>query len=156
MSGEVFSIQLCPGRRQAMQRVIQARACEDFGLAGDSHARSKSRRQVLLIEQETLLAVNLPVGAVKENITTRGIDLMKLSPGQQLQLGECVRLELTGPCEPCSRMDEVRTGLKAELEGRRGMLAKVVAGGMFSVGDAVRVVGTEVGSGTLGPAESES
>jgi len=93
---------------------------------------------------------------VKENITTRGIDLTKLSPGQQLQLGECVRLVLTGTCEPCSRMDEVKTGLKAELEGRRGMLARVVAGGMFSVGDAVRVVGTEVGAGTLGQSESES
>jgi MOSC domain-containing protein YiiM len=138
--GEVLSIQLCPGRRQSMRRVVQARAHKDFGLEGDSHARTQSKRQVLLIEHETLMELGVSVSAVKENITTRGIGLMKLSPGQRLQLGEVVRLELTVPCEPCSRMDEIRPGLREELDGRRGILAKVVTGGVFSIGDAIRVV----------------
>ena len=140
MRGRILSIQLCPGRRQAMRRVQQARAIEDFGLEGDSHGRSKSERQVLLIEHETLAELGIPVSAVKENITTAGISLMKLSRGQRLQLGEVVQVELISLCEPCSRMEEIRPGLRKELSGKRGMLAKVVAGGMFSVGDMIKVV----------------
>jgi MOSC domain-containing protein YiiM len=34
-------------------------------------------------------------------------------------------------------MDELRDGLRAQLEGRRGMLARVVEGGEIAVGDAV-------------------
>jgi MOSC domain-containing protein YiiM len=37
-------------------------------------------------------------------------------------------------------MDEIRPGLKKELEGRRGILAKVIVGGVFSIGDPIRVV----------------
>lgn len=140
LRGEVFAIHLCPGHRQAMQKVQQARAVEDFGLEGDSHARSKSKRQALLIELETLIALGIPLSAVKDNITTRGIELMKLRAGQKLRLGEMVHLEITQPCEPCSRMNEIRPGLKKELEGRRGILAKVIVGGVFSVGDPVQVV----------------
>ncbi|PYV41404.1 MAG: MOSC domain-containing protein [Acidobacteria bacterium] len=140
LGGEVFAIHLCPGHRQAMQKVAQARAVEGFGLEGDSHARSKSKRQMLLVELETLMVLDIPLSAVRDNITTRGIELMKLKGGQKLRLGETVHLEITQPCEPCSRMDEIRPGLKKALEGRRGILAKVIVGGVFCVGDPIEVV----------------
>jgi MOSC domain-containing protein YiiM len=37
-------------------------------------------------------------------------------------------------------MDELRQGLRAELEGKRGMLAKVVAGGEVAVGDEIELI----------------
>ena len=40
-------------------------------------------------------------------------------------------------------MDEIRDGLRAELEGRRGMLARVVEGGTIGVGDAIRIEQSE-------------
>ena len=40
-------------------------------------------------------------------------------------------------CDPCSRMDDLRPGLRAELDGKRGMLARVVEGGEIALGDAV-------------------
>jgi len=140
LCGKVFSIHLCPGHRQAMRQVEQATAKEDFGLEGDSHARPKSKRQTLLIELETLIELGIPLSAVKDNITTRGIELMKLRAGQKLRLGETAQFEITQPCQPCSRMDEIRPGLKTELEGRRGILARVIVGGVFSVGDPIQVV----------------
>jgi len=82
LGGEVFAIHLCPGHRQAMQKVAQARAVEGFGLEGDSHARSKSKRQMLLVELETLMVLDIPLSAVRDNITTRGIELMKLKGGR--------------------------------------------------------------------------
>jgi MOSC domain-containing protein YiiM len=37
-------------------------------------------------------------------------------------------------------MEEIRPGLQAELEGKRGMLAKVVATGRVSQGDQITLL----------------
>ena len=43
-------------------------------------------------------------------------------------------------CDPCHRMDELRDGLRSQLEDRRGMLAHVVDGGEITVGDEIQLV----------------
>jgi MOSC domain-containing protein YiiM len=43
-------------------------------------------------------------------------------------------------CDPCSRMDEIRPGLQTELDGRRGMLARVVRGGEVAAGDEIELL----------------
>jgi MOSC domain-containing protein YiiM len=43
-------------------------------------------------------------------------------------------------CEPCHRMDELRQGLRAELDNKRGMLARVVESGDVAIGDAVELL----------------
>lgn len=112
----------------------------DLGLEGCRHARARSRRQVLLIEQETLGQLGLAPGAVKENVTTRGIDLSSLTRDSRLRLGDEVELWITGPCTPCGRMDEIQDGLQEEIRGRRGVLAWVKRGGVVRVGDPIVVV----------------
>ena len=84
--------------------------------------------------------LGLARGDVRENITTVGIELVSLAEGRRLALGEEVVLRITGPCEPCSRMDEIRPGLQQELEARRGMLATVAQGGTIRVGDGIQVL----------------
>ncbi len=137
-AGTVASLQVCPAHRAPMQTLHQVRALENLGLEGDRHAMPDGKRQVLLMAEEILNRLDIPVGAVKENITTRGIDLQQLGPGTRLQIGGAV-FELTKPCTPCSRMDEIRPGLQEELAGQRGMLARVVQGGEIHVGDEIRV-----------------
>jgi MOSC domain-containing protein YiiM len=56
-----------------------------------------------------------------------------------LRIGESL-LEITAPCNPCPRMDEIRMGLQEELRGQRGWLCRVVASGMIRKGDAVVVM----------------
>ena len=138
--GTVASLQLCTGYRKPMQMVEMAEAIENLGLNGDRHALPDSSRQVLLIEKETLDLLRLTPGEVKENITTAGIQLMALSHKVRLKIGENVILEITKPCSPCSRMDEIRKGLINELAGRRGMLARVINGGVIRRGDSIEVV----------------
>jgi len=121
-----------------METVTAAKAIENLGLAGDRHAKADSKRQVLLIEAETLEKLGLRAGDVRENITTRGIALMELPIGTQLRIGEAM-LELTIECEPCSLMDELRPGLRETLKGQRGMLARVTQSGTLSVGDAILI-----------------
>ena len=84
--------------------------------------------------------LGLSAGQVRENVTTNGIDFASLAVGQRIALGGQIVLQISKPCAPCSRMDEIRPGLQQELEGRRGMLASVVEGGAVKVGDLVRVL----------------
>jgi MOSC domain-containing protein YiiM len=43
-------------------------------------------------------------------------------------------------CDPCELMEEIRPGLQAELEGKRGMLAKVLTTGRVSQGDRIELL----------------
>lgn len=138
----VVSLQLCVKHQQPMQQVSRARAIANCGLEGDRHAMPDSSRQVLLLEQETCVAYDFPIGAIRENVTTRGIDLMSLPKATRLQIGDAI-LETTLACAPCSMVDDVRMGLQGELQGKRGMLARVVQGGEIRVGDEIRVLGKE-------------
>jgi MOSC domain-containing protein YiiM len=63
---------------------------------------------------------------------------MSLPVGTRLSVGEAV-FELTGECHPCSRMDEIRPGLRETLGGQRGMLARVTQSGTINVGDVILV-----------------
>jgi MOSC domain-containing protein YiiM len=40
-------------------------------------------------------------------------------------------------------MDEIREGLRAQLDGRRGMVSRVVQGGTINVGDAITIEQSE-------------
>jgi MOSC domain-containing protein YiiM len=138
--GRVESIQVSMKTRQPMQWLDKATAVPGAGLMGCRHSRPGNQRAVLLLEAETLDELGLAAGEIKENITTRGISLRDLAPGAHLQLGETVIVEVTGPCAPCGRMDEIRPGLRAELQGRRGVNTRVPVGGVIQTGDAVSVV----------------
>jgi MOSC domain-containing protein YiiM len=117
----------------------RARALEDHGLEGCAHARPGTKRQVLFASQEHIDAVGVEPGAIRENFTVSGADVQGWASGQRLAVGGAV-FEVTMECEPCERMDELRPGLRAELEGRRGVLAKVVETGEVAVGDEVRLL----------------
>jgi len=132
-----MSLQVCPGPGLPMRPVDPAVFVADLGLKGCRHAESNSRRQVLLIEEETLVALGLEPALVKENVTTRGIDLTSLPADTRLRLGEEVELWVTGPCQPCGLMNEIRAGLEEELQGRRGVFAWVKTGGRVTVGDRI-------------------
>jgi len=137
--GKLVSLNLCSGHRKPMLAVQSAQAIKGLGLKGDIHAIADSTRQVLLIEKETLDMLGLRRSMVRENITTEGIDLMSLKPKSRVKVGEAT-LEITQECKPCKRMDEVRLGLRSQLEGKRGMLARVIDGGKLTVGDPVIVL----------------
>jgi MOSC domain-containing protein YiiM len=136
---EVTNLFLCLVHRFPMREVEEAEAIADKGFKGCIHGRSGSKRQVSLIDLETLERLGVSPGTVKENITTRGLDFQRLQAGQQLRIGGSL-LEIALPCHPCSRMDEIRHGLQEELRGRRGWLCRIVEGGIIRRGDRVEVL----------------
>ena len=142
MSGSIISMRLCVGSRDPMKEVNEANFITGQGLEGDRHLRTdgrRSNRQVLIMDSETLRHFDLLPGQVRENVTVAGLDFSSISAGDKVSLGGDVILEITGDCEPCARMDELRPGLKDEIDGKRGLLAFVEKGGVVSVGAEVGV-----------------
>ena len=138
------------GQSQALVSITEE-AYRDGGVVGGSrggesrvrgcaHARPGGKRQVLFMDIETLRDMDLSPGIIRENITTEGIDVNALRAGQRLRVGEA-ELEVSVVCEPCELMEEIRPGLMTALVGRRGMMCRVVKGGMVRQGDEV-VVGS--------------
>ena len=141
--GTIVSIYLCTGHRDPMKGVESADMKAGYGIEGDRHAVSegvRTARQVLLMDEETLGKFGLESGQVRENITTSGIDLHSIEAGQRVSLGDTAIVEITGFCTPCARMDEIRDGLRVELEEQRGMLATVIQSGSIGVGDSVKTL----------------
>jgi len=136
--GEVLHLFVAVVHRQPMREFEEVQVEADRGFVGCIHGRPGGRRQVLVMDVETLGRLDLPPGIVKENITTRGLALGELQSGQRLRVGEAL-LEVTVPCEPCHRMDEIRQGLRHELRGRRGILCRVVEAGRIRRGDTIEV-----------------
>ena len=123
------------GRSDARERVL---AVESHGLEGCAHA-NPPRREVLLVSKEHLDAVGVESGAVRENVTVEGADVQLWPVGQQVRVGGAL-FEVTMVCDPCHKMDQLRSGLRAAIDGKRGMLARVIEGGEIALGDAVELV----------------
>jgi MOSC domain-containing protein YiiM len=124
------------GRMESHER---RQAIEDLGLKGCAHARPGGRRQVLFASVEHLRAVAVEAGAIRENLTVEGDDVEQWPVGQRVAIGEA-EFEVSMVCDPCERMDQLRPGLREQLKGRRGMLARVVKSGNVAVGDEVRLI----------------
>jgi MOSC domain-containing protein YiiM len=108
---------------------------KNAGLQGCAHARD-GKRQVLLVDAETLGAFQLEPGITRENVTTEGLNVNELAIGQRLRLGE-VELEVSAVCDPCEQIEALRPRLQAEMQGRRGMLCRVLTGGTLQRGDVI-------------------
>ncbi len=127
--------------------VSEAVLLAEYGLEGDHHAKRRpgTKRQVTLIQAEHLPVIaslahvaTVTPALLRRNLVVSGINLLALK-GRRFQIGDCV-LEGTGPCDPCSRMEEnLGPGGLNAMRGHGGLTAKVHVGGPIRIGDAVRV-----------------
>lgn len=139
-----------------------------IGVEGDAHAgttvqhRSRVRRdptqpnlrQVHLIHAELFdyaaeHGYGIKPGELGENVTTTGVDLLALSRGTRLRLGDEAIIEVTGLRNPCHQIDGLRNGLMKKLVDvdstgntvrRAGVMSIVIAGGVVRPGDTVRIL----------------
>jgi MOSC domain-containing protein YiiM len=135
----VSGLFVSPGRGSGLSTALdEARALAGHGFEGCAHARPP-RREVLFVSKEHLDALGLEAGQIRENLTVDGDDVQRWPVGQRVRAGEVV-FEVTMVNEPCERMEAIRPGLRQELNGRRGMLARIVEGGTVRVGDAIELL----------------
>jgi molybdopterin adenylyltransferase len=136
---KIVGVWTSPARKSGRSDAHERRqAIPGWGLEGCAHA-NPPKREVLFVSKEHLDSVGVDPGAIRENLTVEGDDVEHWPIGQRVRAGEAV-FEITMVCDPCHRMDELRQGLRAELEGKRGMLARVVEGGEVAVGDDVELL----------------
>jgi MOSC domain-containing protein YiiM len=136
---QVFKLFRSPKKHFPMEELEEVRAVREVGFEGCAHARPGGKRQVLLMDRETLEAMNLTPGILRENITTDGLNVNGLEAGQLLRIGE-TRMEVSVVCTPCDEMEKIRQGLRKELWGRRGMMCRVLEGGTIRRGDAIEKI----------------
>jgi MOSC domain-containing protein YiiM len=137
--GTVTHLFRAPRKRAPMEELDEAVVMANFGLQGCAHARLLGKRQVLLMDEETLREFGLAPGIVRENVTTEGLDVNGLRLGQRLRVGE-VELQVSLVCDPCEQIEALRPGLEAAMKGKRGMLCKVMRGGKLRRGDVIEAV----------------
>ena len=158
LAGRVEAIYLRPARLASVVSVIEARAEPGRGLIGDRRSASlrtgtlAQKREVTLLQAEHLPALaawlglpSLEAGRLRRNLVVSGINLTAMRSlfadvALQWRIGADVVIEVTGSCDPCSRMEtELGSGGYNAMRGHGGVTARVVAGGTVRVADPVRV-----------------
>ena len=137
--GTITNLHIARVKGTPSDPVQEATAISGLGLEGDRSSYEGNTRQVLFVDKEILDGAGLVPGQVKENITVTGMNVSQVQPGQVFTIGDNVTLEAVGDCEACGKMDAIRMGLMDEIQGKRGMLAKVINGGSIKVGDSVTI-----------------
>lgn len=165
--GRVTHVARRPGHSFSKTLQDEIRLISGHGVEGDGHAgatvQHRSRvardpaqpnlRQVHLMAGEFHDEVNgqgfaVAPGDLGENITTRDIDLLSLSTGARLHLGDEAVVEVTGLRNPCWQLDAFQTGLTAASLGRdaqgglvrkAGIMGVVRTGGLVRPGDLIRI-----------------
>lgn len=140
MRASVTGLALRPAGAPRPGRVDHVRAIDGLGLEGDIHAAALSPRQLLLADASVYEDFSLPAHALGENLLL-DLDTASLQSGAVLCIGDTVRLRLMFQCEACGQLEAVQQGLARRLGPRRGILARVLRGGVIRHGDAVRELG---------------
>jgi MOSC domain-containing protein YiiM len=147
--GRVEAIIVRGASREPARRVAATAALAGIGLADDRLGQrgeaELSTRQVTLIQSEHLSVIaqlsrvaNVDPLGLRRNLVVSGINLLALK-NARLHIGDAL-LEIVGPCQPCSRMEEaIGPGGYAAMRGHGGMTARILVGGPIREGDPVRV-----------------
>ena len=134
---------------------LRSAVIDESGITVDDQADKKHHggplQHLCLFRVESILALQEeghPIfpGSTGENITTAGLSNDQMQPGQQLQLGASVVIELTKSAPPCTTIADSFVGRNSNRisekkhPGWSRMYAKVLHGGTVTVGDQITVL----------------
>ena len=149
MPGRLLGIARHARPRGPMEIVEQVEVTVAEGVHGDFRGslkpgRNKRQVTVMAVEawHEALAEIREPVSWEQRrvNLLVEGLALEGIT-GARIRFASGLVLEVTGECDPCSRMEEVAAGLKGALlpHWRGGVTTRVIEGGRLEVGDQVRI-----------------
>lgn len=132
-----------------METLDHAEVLTATGIHGDFRGALKpgrNKRQVTLMAAEGWHDALHDLGAQvaweqrRVNLLVEGLALEDAT-GARIVFETGLVLEVTGECDPCTRMEEVAPGLKAALLPcwRGGVTTRVIEGGPIRVGEQVRI-----------------
>lgn len=157
--GTLRWIGLRSARRGPVESVNEVEALVGLGLAGDRRTLGKTpnpraSRQVTLIQAEHLPVIaallrrdEIDPALLRRNLLIGGINLLALKD-RRFRIGGAL-FEGSGPCHPCSRMEEnLGDGGLAAMRGHGGITARVLGAGSIRLGDPVEAVPDEANGGS--------
>lgn len=162
----VVAVHRAAGHVFSKNTVEEITLVEGLGVAGDAHfgatVKHRSRvvrdptqpnlRQVHLIDARLFAELKrkgyeIHPGDLGENITTRGVNLLRLATDTEIIIGDAV-IRITGLRNPCRQLDDFRPKLMTavlerdafgRLVRKAGVMGVVVAGGVVRTGARLRV-----------------
>ena len=168
MSGKVLAVHRSGDHTFSKERVSGIALVRGRGVRDDAHfgvmVQHRSRvakdptqpnlRQVHLLHAELLdelgaRGFKIEPGQLGENITTRDLDLLGLSTGSLIRIGDTAVVRVTGLRNPCVQIEAFMPGLLAAvldrtadgaLVRRAGIMGIVEQGGPVQAGDTVVVI----------------
>jgi len=143
--GKVISVNISSEKGVRKVNVVQSCLVPEFGLKDDAHA-GKWHRQVSLLAMESIdkmvrLGLKVGPGDFAENITTQGLDLLKLPLGTKFRIGGNSLLEVTQIGKVCHTRCAIYYQAGDCVMPKEGIFARVLEGGEIKVGDEIHVLG---------------
>lgn len=167
MNPTIKAVHRSPSHTFSKYSELSINLLKGLGVEGDAHCgklmKHRSRvhadpippnlRQVHFIHDELfeelrMKGFDISPGMIGENVTTRGLDLLRLPRGTRLLLGRTAVVEITGLRNPCNQLNELMDGLLAavldrddagKLIRKAGIMGIVLEGGEVKPGDPIRI-----------------
>jgi len=145
MKGRVVSVNISDKKGVRKKPAGEALIKAGFGIEGDAHASSKWHRQVSLLALESIrkmqsLGLKVNPGDFAENITTEGMDLLKLPVGTRMKIGSDIEVEVSQIGKVCHTRCEIYNQAGDCLMPKEGIFVKVLKGGAIKKGDVIKVI----------------
>ncbi len=140
--GKVISVNISENKgvvkKPVNQIIINEKGVQDDAHAGNWH------RQISLLAEESIerfkgvLGRDVDFGEFAENITTSGLVLFEMKPGDILEIGESVKLELTQIGKKCHGEGcAIFSAVGKCVMPKEGIFCKVIKGGIIKNNDKI-------------------
>ena len=143
-SKSIIAVSVSDKKGERKHNVESISLREDFGITGDAHAGSGHRQVSFLAEESIkkmqLKGLDVKPGDFAENITTKGIDLLKLKIGEKLKAGSGVIFEISQIGKVCHTRCNIYYQAGDCVMPREGIFARVLKGGTLKSGDTLEVL----------------
>ena len=143
--GLVVAVNISKKKGTRKKNVEKSCLVPGLGLKDDAHA-GPWHRQVSLLAMESIekmvhLGLKVAPGDFAENITTQGLDLLRLPLGTRLRIGEHSLLQVTQIGKVCHTRCAIYYQAGDCVMPKEGIFAEVLEGGEIRVGDEIHVLG---------------
>ena len=153
MPARIFQLNSSPGGVPKL--AVREAEVTELGLVGDDHRfpdiHGGPERALCLFSLDRILELqeeghSIFPGAVGENVTISGLDWDRMTPGQQLALGDDVLIEVTRYTSPCSTIENSFADGKYQRisqkvhPGYSRVYARVLKPGRLTVGQTISLL----------------
>ena len=139
--GKVLAVNISEKKGTKKTNIRSCALLKDFGLKDDAHAGPWHRQVSLLANEsiERMKAKGLKVGYgdFAENITTEGVDLVRLPIGTEIRIGNSIILRVTQIGKECHGRCAVYYEAGDCVMPKEGIFAEVVSAGEVKAGDPI-------------------